>query len=102
MNITALNKLEKGYVKWDWKEYIHRANLTPNDFDRILDIIDNFKSNRSAKELVIFKLKNTSYYITVKKSEYSDLLKWLNHRFLDNEMYEQCLKLKHIENKINR
>lgn len=100
MNITALNKLEKGYVKWDWKEYIHRANLTTKDFDRILDTIDNFKSNRSAKELVLFKLKNTSYYITVVKSEYSDLLKWLNTKFLENEMYEHCSKLKLIQTKI--
>lgn len=100
MNITALNKLEKGYVKWDWKEYIHRANLTPNDFDRILDTIDNFKSNKSAKELVIFKLKNSSYYITVVKSEYSKLLNWLNHRFLENEMYEHCSKVKTIQLKL--
>jgi len=100
MNISALNKLEKGYVKWDWKEYIRRASLTPKDLERVLDTIDNFKSNRGAKELVLFKLKNSSFYITISKREYSDLLKWLNEQFLNIEMYEHCSKVKEIQSKI--
>ena len=100
MNIRALDKLEKGYVKWNWRSYIYRANLSDKDFDTIVDIIDNFKKNKSAKELVIFKLKNTSFYITVNKSEYSDLLGWLKTKFLENEMYESCIRLDEIKNNL--
>jgi hypothetical protein len=100
MNITALSKLEKGYVKLDWKQYIHRASLTSKDLERMLDTLDNFKSNRSTKELVLFKLKNSSFYVTIFKKEYSYLLKWLNSEFLDREMYEHCSKVKEIQLKI--
>lgn len=100
MNISALSKLEKGYVKWDWKEYINRSNLTVNDLELIIDKIDNFKSNRSAKELVLFKLKNQPIYITVVKSEYSDLLEWVKNNLLKTENYELCSKIELLKTKL--
>lgn len=100
MNIKALDKLEKGYVKWDWKDYIHRSNLTVSDLELIIDKIDNFKSNKSAKELVLFKLKNQPIYITVVKGEYSELLEWIKVRLVQTEDYELCSRITLLKTKL--
>ena len=100
MNIKALDKLEKGYVKWDWKEYIHRADLSIRDLELIIDKVDNFKKNRSTKELVLFKLKNSSFYVTIGKGDYSELLDWVKSKLLVSEEYELCSKINHLKTEL--
>ena len=65
MNIKALNKIEKGYVKYDWSEVINKIKFTYEDLETITDMVDNFKANKSAKELVICRYKHLSAYVTI-------------------------------------
>jgi ribonuclease BN (tRNA processing enzyme) len=40
MNSSTLQKLEKGYIQLDWKEYINRVDLTKAHMETIIDIVD--------------------------------------------------------------
>jgi hypothetical protein len=93
MNLSVLNTLERGYVKLHWHEYIERVQLTIEHLETIVDMINNFKSNKSAKELVVFRFQNIPAYITIKKSEYIDILNWIHKRALTLEIYELCKKI---------
>jgi hypothetical protein len=96
MNIRVLDKLERGYIKFTWKEYINRANFKSNDLETIVDIIDTFKNNNKTKEIVVFRLKTIPAYVAIDRGEYVDILKWIKNRFIKLEMYEQCERIVNI------
>jgi hypothetical protein len=93
MNVKVLDKLESGYIKLTWIEYINRANLKSSDLEKIVDIIDNFKNKHTTKELVIFKLKIVPVYVTIKKQDYISILEWIKNKFIELEMYEKCERI---------
>jgi hypothetical protein len=97
MNIKALNKIEKGYVKYDWSDVINKIKFTYEDLETITDMVDNFKANKSAKELVICRYKHLSAYVTIKSKDYSKLLDWLYNKFIQLEIYESCERILFIK-----
>jgi wyosine [tRNA(Phe)-imidazoG37] synthetase (radical SAM superfamily) len=96
MNIKVLDKLEGGYIKFTWREYINRANFKSNDLETIVDIIDTFKDNSKTKEIIVFRLKTIPAYVAIERHEYVDILKWIKNRFIELEMYEQCDRIVNI------
>ena len=98
MNIKVLDKIESGYVKMYWKEHIHKVPM--HDLEKVLDIVDNFKSNKSTKEIILFKFKKIKGYVTIKSIEYKDLLNYIYSKFIELEMYENCKKCLLIINKL--
>jgi hypothetical protein len=96
MNIKALQKLEKGYIQLDWKEYIDRVELTKDHMETIVDMIDVFKNNKSAKELVVFRFEGIPVYITIKREEYKDILDWIYDKMLIYEFFENCKRIKDL------
>lgn len=100
MNIKVLEKLESGWIKYDWRDCIDSIKLNMKDLETIIDLIDNFKSNRSAKELVLFRYKFLPAYITIEKGEYSDLLDWVYGKFIEREAYESCKRILDIKSKL--
>lgn len=97
MNIKALDKIEKGYVKYNWLKVINKIKFTYEDLETITDMIDNFKGNKSAKELVICRYKNLSAYITIEKKDYVKFLDWLYNKFIELEIYESCERILYIK-----
>lgn len=97
MNLSVLNTLERGYVKLHWYDYIERVHLTVEHLETIVEMIDNFKSNKSAQELIVFRFENIPAYITIKKSEYSHLLNWIHERALILEVYSLCKKIMDVK-----
>jgi len=96
MNIKVLDKLESGYVKFTWMEYINRANFKTSDLEAIVDIIDNFKHNHKVKELIVFRLKIVPAYVSIEKKEYIHILEWIKNKFIGLEMYEKCERIVNI------
>ncbi len=94
MNIKVLDKLESGYAKLDWKSQRHKFDI--NDLETIVDIIDNFKSKTNVKELVVGKFKTIPAYIYVPQSEYTQILNWICQRYIDEEVYEKCNRVKEL------
>jgi hypothetical protein len=99
MNIKVLDKIESGYVKMYWKEHIHKVPM--HDLEKVLDIVDNFKSNKSTKEIILFKFKKIKGYVTIKSIEYKDLLNYIYSKFIELE-YENCKKCLLIINKLKK
>ena len=93
MNSKALQKLEKGYIQLDWKDYISKVDLTKDHMETIIDMIDVFKHNKSAEELVIFRFQGIPAYITIKRTEFKELLDWMYERMLHNEFFENCKRI---------
>lgn len=100
MNIKALNKLESAWVKLDWYEWLSDRNLTDTELISLIDIVDVFKSNRQAKEIVLAKLKSLPAYVCVRREEYPDLLDWICSRCIESELYEYCSKTQKIKEKL--
>lgn len=98
MNIKVLDKIESGYVKLDWKDHIHKVSV--KDLEKILDTIDNFKGNKSAKEIILFRFKKIKAYVTIKRDEYKPLMNYIYSKFIELEMYENCKKTLLIINKL--
>jgi hypothetical protein len=98
MNIKVLDKIESGYIKMYWKEHIHKVPI--KDLEKVLDIIDNFKSNKSTKEIILFKFKKIKAYVTIKRDEYKALIDYIYGKFIELEMYENCKKTLLIINKL--
>lgn len=98
MNIRVLDKIESGYVKLHWKEHIHKVSV--KDLERITDTIDNFKGNKSAKEIILFKFKKIKAYVVIKRDEYKPLMNYIYSKFIQLEMYENCKKTLLIINKL--
>lgn len=93
MNITVLDKLEKGFIKFDWKRYINRYPLTTKQLERLVDKIEAFAENDTVSELVLFKLELQPIYITVNVDSYQPLLDWITQRLLLTEDYEICSRI---------
>jgi hypothetical protein len=100
MNVTVIEKLEKGWIKMDWKETIHRVRLGKEDMSELVDKVDRFKGNRSAKEIILFRYKGLPVYVTIQRKEYGELLDWLMGRFIEMEWYEGCVNVTKIKSKI--
>lgn len=101
MNVSALNKLEKGYIKLDWKSYLKMDIFPIKELLKITHLIDSFKANRKADEIVLFKFKNLkSVYVTIYKSEYVIILEQIKNRLINLEMYEECSNVQKIIDKI--
>jgi hypothetical protein len=100
MNVTVIEKLEKGWIKQDWKEVIHKPTIPFNVLESIVDKIDNFKSNRSVKEIILFRYKVLPIYITVRRIEYNLLLEVLLQKFIEIERYDVCQRITEIKSKI--
>jgi hypothetical protein len=100
MNVKALDKIEKSYVKLDWSEVIDVLKLTVKDMDNIVDILNRFKKNKSAKEIVICKYKNFPFYVTIKKAEFSELLDYIKNKFINLELYEKCKLIDEVKSKL--
>ena len=100
MNIKVLDKIESAWISWNWKEYIHRIGFTDDQLDTLFSTIDNFKSNRSAKELALCKYQRLPVYITIVKSEYGEFLDWLYERCIEKELYELCKRIIELKGKL--
>ena len=96
MNLTALQKLEKSYIKLDWKEYINRVELTKDHMETIIDMIDVFKSNKRAKELVVFRFQGIPAYVTIKREEFVEILDWMYEQMIKKEFFENCKRIKDL------
>jgi hypothetical protein len=100
MNVKVLSKIEKGYVKYHWSDVIHTMNLSVDIMDEVVDIINNFKKNKSAKEIIIFKYKNFPFYVTIRREEYAELLDFIKGKFINLELYERCKYIEEIKSKL--
>lgn len=100
MNVSALHKLEKGWITLNWSTHLNRINLTSKNLSELVDKLDNWKSNKSCKEIVLVKYKSMSVYITLKRTEFGSMGKWLLERLTKLEMYEECARLYSILQKL--
>lgn len=100
MNVSFLNKLEKGWVSFDWSTQLDRIQLTPNHLSQFVDKLDNWKSNRRCKEIILVKYKNLPVYITLKRTEFKPMGEWLMGRLKELELYEECHRLYKIQHKL--
>lgn len=96
MNSKVLQTLEKGYIRFDWVEYINRVHLTTEHLTTIVGMINNFKSNRGAKELVIFRFKDIPAYVMIEKPQYPKILEWIKDELVRREEYEVCQSIMHL------
>ena len=100
MNITVLEKLEKGWISLEWKMYLPKANLSKQNLSELVDKLDNWKSNRKCREIILIKYKSMPAYITLKREDFKSMGNWLMGRLTELEMYEECAKLHSIKNKL--
>ena len=100
MNITVLEKLEKGCVSLDWNKYLPKVKLSKQNLSELVDKLDNWKSNRKCREIILIKYKSLPVYITLKREEFKSMGKWLMSRLTELEMYEECAKLHSIKDKL--
>ena len=84
----------------DWKSYLPKANLTKQNLSELVDKLDNWKSNRKCKEIILIKYKSMPAYITLKREDFKSMGNWLMGRLTELEMYEECAKLYSIKNKL--
>jgi len=100
MNITVLEKLEKGWISLEWKMYLPKANLSKQNLSELVDKLDNWKSNRKCREIILIKYKSMPAYITLKREDFKSMGNWLMGKLTELEMYEECAKLHSIKNKL--
>lgn len=100
MNVSILNKLEKGWVSLDWNIYLPNVKLSNKNLSELVDKLDNWKSNRKCKEIILIKYKSMPAYITLKREDFKSMSKWLMDRLTALEMYEECAKLHSIKSKL--
>lgn len=100
MNVTILDKLEKGWVSLDWNVYLPKVKLTNKNLSELVDKLDNWKSNRRCKEIILIKYKSMPVYVTLKRNEFKKMGEWLMNKLTELEMYEECAKLHSIKNKL--
>ena len=93
MNVKVLDKIERAWIRYDWKEICDRVKFSNDEVDTLIGMIDLFKKNRSAKELVAFKYRTLPAYAVVEKSEYPVFLDWMYRVCIDREMYEHCKRI---------
>ena len=102
MNVSILNKLERGWVRMNWKSSIRRNKLSNEQLEALVDKVDNFKSNRSAKEIILYKYKVLPIYVTIDREEYPQLLEYLLSRFVEIEQYEICSRIVKLQTKLKK
>ncbi len=100
MNISVLEKLEKGWISLDWNKYLPKVNLSDKQLSELVDKLDNWKSNRKCKEIILIKYKNVPAYITLKREDFKKMGIWLMERLQSLELYEDCARLHSIWNKL--
>lgn len=100
MNITILEKLEKGWISLDWNVYLPKVRLTNKNLSQLVDKLDNWKSNKKCNEIILVKYKKLPAYITLKREDFKSMSIWLLGRLTQLEMYEECSKLHSIKNKL--
>ena len=102
MNITILNKLERGWIRMNWKSAIRRNTLSSEHLEALVDKVDNFKSNRAAKEIILYKYKVVPIYVTIFREEYPQLLEYLLSKFIEIERYEVCGRIVKLQTKLKK
>lgn len=102
MNVTILSKLEKGWIRLDWKNSIRRNPLSISDLESLIDKVDNFKSNRSAKEIILYKYKVLPIYVTIFREDYPLLLDYILGVFVKSEQFEMCSRIVKLKNKLQK
>ena len=102
MNVTILSKLERGWIRMSWKSAIRRNKLSAEQLEALVDKVDNFKSNRSAKEIILYKYKVVPIYVTIYREEYPQLLEYLLSRFVQIEKYEVCSRIVKLQIKLKK
>lgn len=100
MNITALHKLEKGWVQFDWSRTLHRINLSPKNLSELINKLDSWKSNKRCKEIVLIKYEKMPVYITIYRKDFKRLADWLLIKLTKLEIYEECARIQKIYNKL--
>lgn len=100
MNISVLKKLESGWISLDWIEYLHRIHLTAENISELIDKLDNWKSNKSCKTIILIKYKMLPAYITLNRSDFKKLANYLMGVMIKKEMYEECSRLQILINKL--
>jgi hypothetical protein len=100
MNISVLDKLEKGSILLDWNKHLKRVYLTPKDLSELVDKLDNWKSNKKCKEIILIKYQKLPVYITIHRSEFKHMADWLLIKLSELEIYEECVRIQKIYNKL--
>lgn len=100
MNVTVLEKLEKGFIKLDWRTQLNKISLSEKNLSELVDKLDNWKSNRRCKEIILVKYKNLPAYVTLKREDFKKMGEWLMNKLTKLEMYEECHRLYKIQNKL--
>lgn len=100
MNITVLEKLEKGWVSLEWNRYLPNVKLSKSNLSELVDKLNNWKGNKKCKEIILIKYKSLPVYITLKRTEFKPFSLWLMGELTKIEMYEECAKLHSISNKL--
>jgi hypothetical protein len=100
MNVSALYKLEKGWITLDWSKQLDRVQLSPKHLSELVDKLDNWKSNRRCKEIVLIKYKKLPVYITIHRSDFKSMADWLLNKLSGLEIYEECARIQKIYNKL--
>lgn len=98
MNISVLNKLEKGWIQLDWSKYLFRMNLNKKQLIEVIDKLDNWKANKSFKTIILMRYKILPAYITLNRSDFKAISKYLMNVLVSKEMYEECSRLQTITN----
>jgi hypothetical protein len=100
MNISVLEKLEKGWIQLDWSKYLIRMNLNKKQLIEVIDKLDNWKSNKSFKTIILMRYKTLPAYITLNRSDFKPISKYLMDVLVSREMYEECARLQTIINRL--
>lgn len=100
MNVSVLDKLEKGWIQLDWSTYLIRMNLKEKHLIELIDKLDNWKSNNSFETIILMRYKVLPAYITLHRSEFKDISYYLMSVLIKREMYEECSRLQSIINEL--
>ena len=100
MNISILEKLEKGWIQLDWSIYLIRMNLNRKNLIKLIDKLDNWKGNKKCKTIILMKYKKLPAYIILNRSDFKNLANHLMEVMVKKEMYEECARLQLIINKL--
>jgi hypothetical protein len=100
MNVSILDKLEKGWISLDWSKYLIKMNLTESQLSELVDKLDNWKSNKSCKSIILMKYKVLPAYIILNRSDFKRFSIFLLEILTKREMYEECARISKISNKL--
>lgn len=100
MNVSILDKLAKGWISLDWSKYLIKMNLTESQLSELVDKLDNWKSNKSCKSIILMKYKVLPAYIILNRSDFKRFSIFLLEILTKREMYEECARISKISNKL--